>query len=950
MIFIINIASQIIKKIITMKRKCYNLILMSALFFVASTVTLTAQTTVTPCGSDEHLMEMFKKYPDLQRQYDEYNKQMDLDIINNRGVKAQNSPVLYIPVVFHIIHINGTENIADANIYNAIDYINDDWSKNNPYRTGGVGYGTANNPFDTLQGDLRIQFRLAKLDPDGNCTNGIERIYSHLTNNADDQSKLHPWPNDKYLNIWVIRSFKTATQGVQPAAYSTVPASGSWSPLTDGVICLYDYVGTLSPSFGPFPGGLHGHGSTLSHEIGHFFNLQHPWGSGDITQPVASRLCGDDGVDDTPVTKGHTNFSIADKIPNCVKQHNSSWLYNFSAVTPVSGTIDPAVIPADDTLYRTTFSAHGVSTNSADSSRFAFTNWGIGAVDGDDTLTNFTGAIDTNKYYEVRLAPGFGYSTVFKTLSFNVKRNSTGVRTFAVRSSANNYQSNLPASISPANAQLGAGAMLGGTNVFYIKSDTNTNVQNGCKITLPANTAEYTNVIDTTTFRFYGWNAEDSTGTFSIDNVTFVDTTGLIENYENIMDYTYEDRMFTKGQEARVRAAANSGTAYRNHLWITSNLQATGTDLGTYPVCVPKPDFVANRENICVGSSVTFTSSISNISQGGTATRLWDFGQTGVSMTSSTVANPTVTYTAAGDYAVTLNATSPSGTGTETKTAFIHVSPGWPQYNGNATENFEGSNYWGWDFNNYDSNAHTWSIVNSTGYSGNHSIAMGGYNNYHDDLDDFITPGFNLFGMSGNTFTFRCAAASTALTAADCNDQLKVYSTQDCGLNWTVRKTLVGSALCNNGFKATGYAPSTQSEWALITFTIPSSLATGNVRFKFEYKTGLASNNIFIDDININGAVGIVENSIDDANVSVFPNPTNETATIAYHLNTKGNVKIEVFDVVGKKITEINNKTQSEGDYTTTISKQDNGLTNGIYFIKFSIDGKAITRKIVFTN
>lgn len=918
---------------------------MSALLFVANATRVNAQNSAAPCGTDARMEELMKQFPDLRQQFIDYNNQLTTDIKNNKGVKSQNSPILYIPVVFHIIHTNGPENIPDANIYNAMDYINHDWSHQNPFQTGVVGYGTANNPFDTVQADMRIQFRLAKLDPDGNCTNGIDRIYSHLTNTADDQSKLNQWPRDKYLNIWVIHDFKTATAGVQPAAYALFPSGAQWYPQGDGVICLYTYVGTLSPSVG----GVSGHGSTLSHEIGHYFSLEHPWGSGDITLPVASRTCGDDGVDDTPVTKGHTSNGIVDKIPNCQKQRKSSWLYDFSSVNPGSGAIDPATIPADDTLYRTSFSAHNVSTNSVDTSRFAFTNWGTGAIDGDDTIAHVTGTLDTTKYYEVKFAPGFGYSTIFKTITFNVKRNSTGVRTFAVRSSANNYQSNVPVSISPANAQLGAGTVSGVANVLYFTSDTNTNVQSGCKVTFPANTLDYTNVLDTTTFRFYGWNAEDSTGTFSIDNVTFVDTTGLIENYENIMDYTYLDRMFTKGQEVRVRTAANSGVSYRNNLWLNSNLQATGTDLSTQVVCVPQPDFYANRVNICAGSTVTFTSVISNISQGGTATKSWDFGPN-ASPTTSTQVSPTVTYNTPGDYTVTLNATSPSGTGTTTKTTYIHVSPGWPQYNGNASEGFEGSSYWNWQFNNYDNNAHTWSIVNSAAYTGSHSVAMGGYQNYHDDLDDFITPGFNLFGLSGGTFTFRCAAASNTQSSADLTEKLIVYSSSDCGATWIARKTIAGATLCNNGYKPTGFSPNSQSQWALITFPIPSNLALGNVRFKFEYKSGVQGNNLFIDDININGTVGIVENSIEDANISIYPNPTNESSTISYHLNTKGNVKIELFDVVGKKVTEINNSNQGEGDYTATISKQDNNLSNGVYFIKFSIDGKIITRKVVFTN
>ncbi len=941
---------KIILKNITMKAKCYKLILMSALFFIALSANLKAQ-TITPCGTDEKLREMLLKYPDLQKQMDDYNKELELAIKSGQSAKSLiHDPVVYIPVVFHIIHTNGPENIPDANIYAEIDTLNKNWSKLN----ADTSYIVKNSPFDTLASDMKIRFRLAKLDPNGNCTSGIDRIYSHLTHNADDASKLNQWPRDKYLNIWVIHDFRPSTSGGQAAAYAFLPAGAQFYPQGDGVISLYDYVSSLSPS-------TVSHSKTIVHEIGHYFNLDHVWGNGDIYS--ATSPCGNDGVDDTPLTKGHLGCGIANQIPVCTKQFTSQWLYNFSAVTPFSATTDPTVVPVNDTLLRTSFTAHGVSANPVDTSYFTFTKWAGGSNNG-DSLASFTGSIDTSKYYEVTFTPGYSFSTVFKTISFNVKRDTAGARTFVVRSSANNYSTNLPASISPANAALD---VVTATNEFYFKNDTSFNTQTGCRINFPVNTIDFTNVKTPLTFRFYAWNAEDSTGTFGIDNVKFVDTTGLIENYQNFMDYSYcppnGQIMFTHGQEQRARATLLSSVSYRNHLWINSNLQATGTDGGTYSICVPKPDFYSNKQSVCAGGTVSFYTNITNISTTSAYTKRWHFiGSSGNPFvtTNVTAANSAtqntapqnVTYVTAGDYPVTLTIINTSGTDSITKTSFVHVSPGWPQYNGAATESFEGSSYWNWIMNNYDNNPHAWSIVNSTGYTGSHSIAMNGYGNYHDDIDDFITPGFNLFGMTGATFSFRCAAASTALTAADLNDQLKVYKSTDCGATWQPIPglSLTGASLSNNGYKPTGFQPNTQSQWALHSYTIPSTMALGNVRFKFEYTTGTASNNIFIDDININGTVGIIENSIDDANVNVYPNPTNESSTIYYHLNSKGNVKIELFDLIGKKVTEINNKNEGEGDYTTTISKQDNNLTNGIYFIKFSIDGKSVTRKIVFTN
>ncbi|MGC3959852.1 MAG: PEP-CTERM sorting domain-containing protein [Verrucomicrobiota bacterium] len=72
----------------------------------------------------------------------------------------------------------------------------------------------------------------------------------------------------------------------------------------------------------------------------------------------------------------------------------------------------------------------------------------------------------------------------------------------------------MPASISPANANLGVGA----NNDFQYLLDANSNAQNGSLVTL---NSSYDLLSAPVTFRFYGWNAEGGGGTFSIDNVTF---------------------------------------------------------------------------------------------------------------------------------------------------------------------------------------------------------------------------------------------------------------------------------------------------------------------------------------------------------------------------------------------------------------------------------------------
>ncbi|MCH5690345.1 hypothetical protein LWM68_42615 [Niabella sp. W65] len=75
----------------------------------------------------------------------------------------------------------------------------------------------------------------------------------------------------------------------------------------------------------------------------------------------------------------------------------------------------------------------------------------------------------------------------------------------------NAYATNLPVVIEPANSNL----LVTATNVFQI-ADAATTAQEGC-IVKPG--AGFANIAAALTIRFYGFNAESTGGTFSIDNL-----------------------------------------------------------------------------------------------------------------------------------------------------------------------------------------------------------------------------------------------------------------------------------------------------------------------------------------------------------------------------------------------------------------------------------------------
>lgn len=199
--------------------------------------------------------------------------------------------------------------------------------------------------------------------------------------------------------------------------------------------------------------------------------------------------------------------------------------YTFANVTATSGTNDPTPVPTATGITCGAFSAvgsggtGGLSANSSAGGRFSFSGWPTGATNVSDT---FTGTVDAGKYYTVTITPKPGFTLSLSGLTFTLQRSGTGIRQCIVRSSVDGYAANLPATISPANPNLSVVP----TNVFQVNDGTITTqittAQVGSTITLGG--LAYTALAAPVTFRLYGYNAEATGGTFSIDDVAFSGT------------------------------------------------------------------------------------------------------------------------------------------------------------------------------------------------------------------------------------------------------------------------------------------------------------------------------------------------------------------------------------------------------------------------------------------
>lgn len=241
------------------------------------------------CGSTEAHKVLLEKHPEMKISID--NMDEYLNSIDVNSLEKNRAGLYVIPIVFHILHNYGAEYISDAQIKDQIRILNVDYQKKNADTSSIVPV------FWPIIANVGFEFRLATIDPNGNCTDGIDRINTYKTYFGNDESKINPWPRNRYFNVWVANTIKKT--GV--AAYAYKPATAHNMPFYDGVIALHDYIGSIGT-------GDAGRDGTLTHEIGHCMNLDHLWGS--TNEP--EKACGDDNVSDTPPTEGHLQCSTVD--------------------------------------------------------------------------------------------------------------------------------------------------------------------------------------------------------------------------------------------------------------------------------------------------------------------------------------------------------------------------------------------------------------------------------------------------------------------------------------------------------------------------------------------------------------------------------------------------------------------------------------------------------------
>lgn len=228
---------------------------------------INAQRPVSRCSTSEFYKKSVEEHPEILEKVKAIENFTENWIKENKHT-ANFRAGITIPVVIHVVYRTPAGNISNEQIDSQIDVLNKDYQATNDEIV------TVASGFQDDIANVGLEFCLAKRDPNGNATSGITRVQTNKMNIGNTHDIFHAgqggadaWDEAHYLNIWVTE----LSAGY--LGYAKYP--GTAAPGEDGAVISFLYFGTTGVAADSYP---YNKGRTVTHEIGHYFNLLHVWG------------------------------------------------------------------------------------------------------------------------------------------------------------------------------------------------------------------------------------------------------------------------------------------------------------------------------------------------------------------------------------------------------------------------------------------------------------------------------------------------------------------------------------------------------------------------------------------------------------------------------------------------------------------------------------------------
>ncbi len=187
-----------------------------------------------------------------------------------------------------------------------------------------------------------------------------------------------------------------------------------------------------------------------------------------------------------------------------------------------------------------------------------------------------------------------------------------------------------------------------------------------------------------------------------------------------------------------------------------------------------------------------------------------------------------------------------------------------------------------------------WVRTSAAAKSGTHSYVLDNFNVAGTGGGDALIAGpISVSNMTAKQLRFSHAFARK--TSSD-NDQLKIFTSTDCGQTWALQRLIPAFQLGTSTYYPSSlYIPSA-ADWQETTVPFTGMNNASSVMIKFEFISG-GGNNVYLDDVSFSTTVS--EEEFSSQELILAPNPSAGGSTLSLP-STNG--QVYVLDALGRTV------------------------------------------------